>query len=240
MKIPRQDTARTRKSLLTAASDIFAKRGYRDATIAEISERAGTNIAAVNYHFGGKEALYRDAWRHSFQTSLKVYPLDGGVDRNAPPKQRLRGQVEALLRRITDNGNREFSIAHHELANPTGLLEEVMQEELRPLRQRMEALVREVLGPRSSELQVRFCAISIISQSVIPSFINRIEKQGIDAKKDSWRVDDIEAYAQHVVAFSLAGMAAIGCNANASMGKQKTAPHVQTSTKVQRLITDKT
>ena len=104
MKILRQDTARTQKNLLTAASEIFAEKGFRDSTIAEISKRARTNVAAINYHFGDKETLYREAWRHSFRESIKNYPPDGGVDTNATPENRLVGQVTALLRRITDNG----------------------------------------------------------------------------------------------------------------------------------------
>jgi AcrR family transcriptional regulator len=241
MKALRQDTARTRHTLLVAASEIFAEKGFRDATIAEISERAGTNIAAVNYHFGGKEALYREAWRKSLHDSFIAHPPDGGVDSNAPPRQRLKGEVVSLLRRITDNGNREFSIAHQEFANPTGLLEEVMQEELRPLRQRIADLVREVLGPGASEIQVLFCGISIISQCVFPSFINRLETRTNEVGKDSWRVDDVEGYAEHVVAFSLAGMANIMSNTGrTSMGAAKAAPYIQDRVKVGRAVTDKT
>jgi TetR/AcrR family transcriptional regulator, regulator of cefoperazone and chloramphenicol sensitivity len=209
MKVLRQDTARTRQSLLAAASEVFADKGYRDATIAEISGRAGTNTAAVNYHFGGKESLYREAWRKSLHDSLIAHPPDGGVDGNAPAQERLKGEVISLLGRITDNGNREFSIAHQELANPTGLLEEVMQEELRPLRERIAALVREVLGSDASEAEILFCSISIMSQCVFPSFINRLEKCANNLEKGSWRVDDVESYAEHVVRFSMAGMSSI-------------------------------
>ncbi len=120
MKIPREDAVRTRKSLLAAASEVFAEKGYRDATIAEICERAKANVAAVNYHFGDKETLYIEAWRHSFSESVKAHPPDGGVSDDAPPEERLRGQVEALLRRIADENNKEFLIVHKELANPTG------------------------------------------------------------------------------------------------------------------------
>jgi AcrR family transcriptional regulator len=240
MKIPRQDTTRTRKNLLTAASDIFAERGFRDATIAEISERAGTNIAAVNYHFGGKEALYRDAWRQSFRDSIKAHPPDGGVDMSAPPEQRLAGHVAALLRRINDSDNREFLIVNKELANPTGLLEEVMQEEMRPLRRRIMALVREILGPVKPEIEVRFCTVSILSQCVIPAFINIVEKPEINGKNDSLRISEIEAYAEHVVVFSLAGMAAIGRNTITVTGTSKTATNVRVCTKVQgRSMADK-
>jgi TetR/AcrR family transcriptional regulator, regulator of cefoperazone and chloramphenicol sensitivity len=207
MKIPRQDAARTRESLLRAASDIFAEKGFRDATIAEISERAGTNIAAVNYHFGDKETLYREAWRQSLHDSLKAYPIDGGVADGASPRERLRGHIGAQLRRITDENNREFLIGFKELSHPTGLLEEVMREELRPLRERTEGLVREILGKQSSDMQVRFCAVGIMSQCVLPAFLNGVAKGESD--DDPWRIKDIDAYVEHVVAFSLAGMAAV-------------------------------
>jgi TetR/AcrR family transcriptional regulator, regulator of cefoperazone and chloramphenicol sensitivity len=205
----RQDTARTRKGLLAAASEIFAEKGYRDATIAEISERAGTNVASVNYHFGDKETLYREAWRQSFRDSIEAHPPDGGVAGSATPKQRLQGRIVALVRRITDENNREFLIVHKELANPTGLLEEVTHKEIGPLRQEIEASVRAVVGKNGSKEQVRHCAISIISQCVFPAFINMSEKLGNDSENDSWRVEDIESYAEHVVTFSLAGMRAI-------------------------------
>jgi AcrR family transcriptional regulator len=209
MKVLRQDAARTRKSLLTAASEIFAEKGYRDATIAEISERAGANVAAISYHFGGKEALYGEAWRYAFRESIKSHPPDGGVDESAPAEQRLTGQITAVIWRINDDRNREFWISYKEMANPTGLLDEVMEEEIKPFRRSTLSLVREVLGPEHSEKEVRFCATSIVGLCVIPAIINNVEKHHDDRENDSLRVNDIEGYAKHVVAFSLAGMRAI-------------------------------
>jgi AcrR family transcriptional regulator len=209
MKVQREDAVRTRKSLLAAASEVFAEKGYHDATIAEICERAKANGAAVNYHFGDKENLYVEAWRHSFSQSLKAHPPDGGVSEDARPEERLRGQVEALLRRIADENNKEFLIVHRELANPTGLLEEVMRKDLRPLRDKMETLVREILGPRASDMQVRFCAIGIVSQCISPMLVRRMEKTRPQGKDDFPGIDDIDSYAKHVVKFSLAGIGAI-------------------------------
>lgn len=209
LKTPRQDAIKTQKNLLTAASEIFAEKGFRDATIIEISKRAATNVAAVNYHFGNKEALYREAWRQSFRDSIKSHPPDGGVDASAPPEKRLAGQVAALLRRINDKDNKEFHIVNKELANPTGLLEEVMKEEMMPLRRRIMALMREILGQNIPETTIRFCTVSILSQCVIPAFINIIEKPGTDLEDTSLRIDDIEDYARHVVTFSLAGVSKV-------------------------------
>ncbi|HIE32734.1 MAG TPA: TetR family transcriptional regulator, partial [Thermodesulfobacteriaceae bacterium] len=47
-----------RERLLEIAEEIFAKRGFAEAGIREITSQAGCNVAAVNYHFGDKKKLY--------------------------------------------------------------------------------------------------------------------------------------------------------------------------------------
>ena len=56
----RRDGRSTRAVVLDAAGKVFAERGFGEATSKEICERAGTNNAAVNYYFGGKEGLYEE------------------------------------------------------------------------------------------------------------------------------------------------------------------------------------
>jgi TetR/AcrR family transcriptional regulator, regulator of cefoperazone and chloramphenicol sensitivity len=225
MKIPREDTARTRGKLLSAASELFAEKGFRNATIAEICLRAGTNVAAVNYHFGSKEDLYSEAWRYAFSQSVQAHPPDGGVAADAPPEERLRGQVKALLHRIADENNWEFWFMQREFTNPTGLLEEVMRKEIRPLQQRTEGLVRELLGPRVTGQEVQFCEVGIISQCINPVIVRSRAKVGDETKDGPRRIDDIEAYARHVVTFSLAGLAAVRAAAEAQpKGRKSKSP----------------
>jgi AcrR family transcriptional regulator len=206
MRVQRKGTLKTPKNLLLAASEIFAEKGYRDATIAEICKRAGANVAAVNYHFGNKETLYREAWRYAFLESLKTHPPDGGVREDASPEERLWGRIRALIHRISDEHNKEFFIVHKELANPTGLLKKVMEEEIRPLKEKMEGLIRELLGPKTSERDVQFSTISIVSQCINPILIQRIRKGGRERKSHLPEILDIEAYAKHVFKFSMAGI----------------------------------
>ena len=47
----------TRKRVIEAATKMFAERGVAQTTLREVTRAAGVNMAAVNYHFGGKEAL---------------------------------------------------------------------------------------------------------------------------------------------------------------------------------------
>jgi len=52
----REDTA---GRIITAATRLFAEKGYERTSTKEICEIAGANIAAIHYHFGSKEKLLR-------------------------------------------------------------------------------------------------------------------------------------------------------------------------------------
>lgn len=47
----------TATKLLDAAEKLFAAQGFAETTLRTITKQAGVNLAAVNYHFGSKEAL---------------------------------------------------------------------------------------------------------------------------------------------------------------------------------------
>jgi len=212
MSTNRSDGLETRMRLLDAAGLVFAAKGFHDTKIAEICRMANANIAAVNYHFGSKEGLYVEAWRHAFNRSIENHPPDGGVPKSAPAKDRLRGQIVALMHRIMDSDNLEFDIVHKEMANPSGLLFEVMHRSIEPLRQQLIAVVRELLGVQASEQQVRLCEMSIHVQCFAPFFHERRQRERIEHGKPSGLPAmnmDIDVLAEHIFQFSLAGIRSV-------------------------------
>jgi AcrR family transcriptional regulator len=52
--------AARRAQIVTAAIDTIAERGYGQASLARIAERAGTSKGVVSYHFAGKDDLIRE------------------------------------------------------------------------------------------------------------------------------------------------------------------------------------
>jgi AcrR family transcriptional regulator len=52
------DRSDTRADLVDAALDLFGEGGFAAVSTRSLADRAGANLAAIQYHFGGKEALY--------------------------------------------------------------------------------------------------------------------------------------------------------------------------------------
>ncbi len=58
-------TRRTRRTdarqrVLEAAEELFAKHGFDAVSIRDITSRCGANVAAINYHFGGRDKLVEE------------------------------------------------------------------------------------------------------------------------------------------------------------------------------------
>ena len=51
-------TAQTQRALLDAARAVFTARGFAEASIADIVERAGSSVGSLYHHFGGKSELF--------------------------------------------------------------------------------------------------------------------------------------------------------------------------------------
>src|SRR5262245_4827530 len=54
----------TRHRVIDAAIEAFGMEGFERTSTRALVERAGTNLVAIHYHFGSKEALYRAAAQH--------------------------------------------------------------------------------------------------------------------------------------------------------------------------------
>ena len=163
---PGQDV--TRRHLLEAAGEVFAEVGYRDATVREICQRAGANVAAINYHFGDKENLYEEVLRYAQGKALEKYPLLLGVAETARPEERLHAFVLSILSRIFDKGPTSWHgrLMSREMIEPTAVLDSLMEERIRPLSDTLRKIVAEILRCPMTDERVASCAISVFSQCV--------------------------------------------------------------------------
>ena len=62
-----KQSADTKERLLDAAEEVFAREGYRAASLRAITTRAAVNLAAVNYHYGSKRGLVEAVFARRLQ-----------------------------------------------------------------------------------------------------------------------------------------------------------------------------
>ncbi len=210
----RRDGAETRTRILEAACEVFGEKGYHDATHAEICRRADANTAAINYHFGSKDELYRAAWRHLAERADELYPLGGEAGAGASARARLRAHIGSLVRRMTDRGDLRHchSIRMRELAHPTGLLDDEIAARIGRARKRMLSILRELLGDRATERDLELCEMSVVSQCLITRPRPRCR-----AHAEFWQfaLSDVEHLVDHITRFSFSGIEAVRCDIEA-------------------------
>ncbi|WP_028325279.1 CerR family C-terminal domain-containing protein [Desulfatirhabdium butyrativorans] len=195
----------TRDRLLESAAEVFARKGFRDATIAEICKNAGANVASANYYFGDKTRLYAEAWRISFEYLIAQYPADGGIDSGAGIEERMRGRILSVLHRISHPQSYAFDILHKEMANPTGLLDVVIRDSVEPIRKGFLNLLRELVGEEVPEKRIWLCLRSVLAQCFDLLVTMRRKPVCRDAQELEW-TRDIDGLADHILRFSLAGI----------------------------------
>lgn len=198
--------ASTRDRLLNAAGEVFADRGFRDATVREICRIAGVNIAAVNYHFGDKASLYREVIQFSAREAFTKYPI-GGVEPNATAEDRLRAFVRNYLNRMLDDGRPAWhaKLITREMVEPTPVLDELVEAFVRPQYERISAIVTELLGEAATPERVRMCVTSIVGQCLFYKNCRPV----IERLLTEHRYDEASraALADHIAEFSLGGIA---------------------------------
>jgi AcrR family transcriptional regulator len=86
----------TKTALLDAAKQLVRERGYAGASVRELAAAAGTNIAAVNYHFGTREKLLNQAVLEYFlEWADRVAEVD--VDADAEPLAQLAARARQMV-----------------------------------------------------------------------------------------------------------------------------------------------
>ena len=155
----------TRDKLLEAAGRAFAERGFAGATIRDICKEAGANVAAVNYYFKDKLALYTEVLQQVAQAK-NVDGVRAALEQRVSPEDALRDAIRARLRGIyaAKRPDWHFRIAAREFAQPTPAMSEVIDRVVRPIYDRMRAVVGKIIGRPPDHEQTRLCAHSIIGQ----------------------------------------------------------------------------
>jgi AcrR family transcriptional regulator len=155
----------TRERIMKAAERLFAERGYDATSIRAIVAKARVNQAAINYHFDGKDGLYREVLRVAFR-ALTEQQLDHAdemkaMSREAALAEFIRRQLRPLLGR--DEYSRHMRILNWETVRPTAVFRKLLSEEAAPFMGLAVELVRR-FQPEADQRTLTAAAVWLVGQ----------------------------------------------------------------------------
>jgi TetR/AcrR family transcriptional regulator, regulator of cefoperazone and chloramphenicol sensitivity len=193
----------TRSRLLEAAADVFAERGYHAATIKEITDRAGASLASVNYHFRDKSELYAAVLRQIGERIVHAIPPDEQLI--GSPETRFRQFIQWFCVKAGDcsKSPAEQVLFTRELAQPSPEFEWLLKNHVRPLFDKLSALIAELLAVPVTDESVGLFAASVFGQC---SYFMRNLKLLSRLHPQFTETPDIQRIASHIADFSLAAL----------------------------------
>jgi len=116
----------TRGKLIEAATPLFAQKGFAAVSVRELAAAAEANVAAISYHFGGKEGLYHAVLEHQFEPIAEALARGERLG-YLPPEERLAFYA-SLIAGVHRRRPYLLRFMHGELTSPTSGFELVVKK----------------------------------------------------------------------------------------------------------------
>jgi TetR/AcrR family transcriptional regulator, regulator of cefoperazone and chloramphenicol sensitivity len=190
---------------MRAAERLFAESGYDGTSIRAIVAKAKVNQAAINYHFDGKDGLYREVLRVAFR-ALTEHQLEHAeelrsMSREEALSQFVRRQLQPLLGR--DEYSRHMRIFNWETVQPTTVFRDLVAEEAAPFVGLAADLVRRFM-PEADQRTVTVAAVWLLGQcSVFVRNREQLAQPPVGLVLDEGAVEWLSATISHWVVSGL-------------------------------------
>src|SRR5262245_34503363 len=158
----------TRQALLDHATNAFAENGFDRASVREITQRADVNQAAINYHFGGKEGLYREVLYLAVAALNEASLLDEEAIFRVNRDEAVRLFIHQQLAPLFKHGHvsRYLRIFAWETLAPTPVWRDFIASAKLPLLDQAEKIVRRFLPPTAERAEITVATIWLSQQAV--------------------------------------------------------------------------
>ena len=141
----------THERILDAAERVFAAHGFAGASLRQITQAASVNLAAANYHFGSKEALYLEVVRRRVRpiNAARLARLEAALAEAGDSPPPLAQLVDMLVRPVFEahqdparGGPHTVRIITRTFGEPLPFMQELIVEEFHSVLARFAQALR--------------------------------------------------------------------------------------------------
>ena len=198
----------TRERLVQAAGEVFGEHGFYAATVRQITDRAAVNVAAINYYFRDKSELYAACLRAAHCSCMEA--AGEWECESHDPDERLQHFIDRMVRRLLhpDRPKWHHAIISREMLEPSGALDHMVEEGIRPDLRELETIIGELTGGDLPQDRVSMLGFSVVAQCLF-YLQNRpiIERLYPRFRKSP---PSVEQLVEHIHAFSVTAIREFG------------------------------
>jgi AcrR family transcriptional regulator len=202
----RSDGAETRLHILQVAGQIFADKGFERTTSREICSAAGTNLAAVNYHFGSRDGLYDAVLVEAHGQIVRLDDLESISRSSVSPEAKIRELIALIVPRASAaNLPWGLRVLVREFMAPTAHVNALLKQAVLPKLGVVLAMVAEFLGvPQEHPLVQRAVAFVVLPCAMLAVAPRPVLRQALPAL-----MSEPVALAQDMGNYALAGLSSL-------------------------------
>lgn len=163
----RGDGLETRTKIIDCAGRLFAQRGFEATTSKLICTTAQVNMAAVNYHFGSREGLYRAVLKEAHTYLMNLDLLTQLEQSNDSAEAKISQLLDLYISSILRDNSWYVEVWARELLQPSHFFQEVFQGEIVPKLNTLLRLFANYLELSMDDKRLYSCLFTTMSPFVM-------------------------------------------------------------------------
>lgn len=205
----------TRQKILDAAEKLFARQGFESTSLRSIIASAGVNLAAIHYHFRGKEGLIRAVIERRFarvndERLRLLAEYENRAEGRAPLVEEILDAFLAPMLRLgllhSGQGRLLMQLAGRLLQASDGMLEKAAGSEFERVAVRFLAAFQKAVPLTKQEIAWRMnFTIGAAARALFGGIPIRVLSS---ASHEDLQERDVERVLQRLIAYTAAGMKA--------------------------------
>jgi AcrR family transcriptional regulator len=202
-----RSTETTKAALVKAATAVFSEFGYDGGSVRLITQRASANQAAINYHFGGKEGLYREVLLAAAEALEKESFLDAEELDSLTPEAALRLYLRQFLSPLIkrDRVSQYLRLYTQESVKPSAVFKSFVESRPPRIFRLAELVVRRFLPADAPREEIAIRALWLAQQPIF--FVREAELLALPPFAMIFDEQRLEQLVETLATLSLVGLA---------------------------------
>ncbi|WP_440058124.1 TetR/AcrR family transcriptional regulator [Pseudomonas fragariae (ex Marin et al. 2024)] len=201
----RGDGDATRAKILEVAGQLFAQAGYAETSSKAVATQAKVDLAAINYHFGGRSGLYQAVLLEGHRRLINLEALKELEAAPCSAQEKLGRLIDDLVERIYSEHGWPVRVCAREMLSPSVHIEILLKDGIKPKSEIIRRIVAAIVRLPDDDPEITRCMVSVMA----PCLMLLVASQSAPAPVKDMLTMPAQALTNHIRCFVSAGLEGI-------------------------------